>query len=155
MIRNWLADWEIFSLTMKKYMAINMYDCLNNDDIDGFLNGLKAFLASIPYTDRHKEIRKTESYYEVLIYLIFKSFSRFVQTQVKSCRGRVDIVMRHNDRIYILEIKIDGSAQEALQQINEKGYASPYIAEGKPIIKCGVSISSETCTLNEWITENL
>lgn len=74
-----------------------------------------------------------------------------LQTQVKTCRGRADMVMYTNKAIYVFELKMNKPAEEALRQIDEKGYMVPCIADGRKLVKCGISFSSETRTIEEWI----
>lgn len=84
--------------------------------------------------------------------LMFNFFYRNIQTEVRSIRGRADIVMYRPDVVYVLEIKVDKSADEALAQIDDKGYAIPYTdqANGRRVVKCGINISSEKRTVDEW-----
>lgn len=132
-------------------LILNLFNALRNDDIEDFFSILRSYLAGIPYSD--KEIVKRESYYETILYLIFSFMNRYVQTQVRSCRGRADIVMQYIDTIYVIEIKVDKSADEALKQIDDKGYMIPYESSGKRLIKCGVSFSTLTRTLQDWKVE--
>ena len=72
------------------------------------------------------------------------------QYQVKVARGRTDLVVFMRDAVYVMELKMRGTAQEALEQIDSKDYAIPYEAEGKPVIKIGMAFSQETRTVAEW-----
>ena len=96
---------------------------------------MRAYLAGIPYPEGGKEIledmSKNEYYYETIFYLIFSFMNRHIQTQVKTCRGRADMVMYTRKTIYVFELKINKPAQEALAQIDEKGYMIPYTADGR------------------------
>ena len=131
---------------------------LLGEDMDAALTAMRAYLAKIPYPDGGKEIlndlSKNEYYYETIFYLMFSFMNRYVQTQVKTCRGRADIVMHTAHSIFVFELKINKPAREALAQIDEKGYMLPYIAEGKRLVKCGVSFSTETRTIEEWVISN-
>ena len=77
--------------------------------------------------------------------------NRHVQTQVKTCRGRADMVMYTAKTIYVFELKINKPAQDALDQIDKKGYMVPYTADGRKLVKCGISFSTETRTIEEWM----
>lgn len=94
-------------------LVLDLFNVLHANDIDTFFSILKSYLASVPYSD--KLITKREAYYETILYLIFSFMNRYVQTQVRSCRGRADIVMQYKDSIYVIEIKIDKTAEEALR----------------------------------------
>ena len=127
---------------------------LLREDMDKAMTVLRAYLASIPYPEGGKEIlqdmEKSEYYYETIFYLMFSFMNRHIQTQVKTCRGRADMVMYTTKAIYVFELKINRPAQEALDQIDEKGYMIPYTADGRKLVKCGISFSTETRTIEEW-----
>ena len=72
---------------------------------------------------------------------------------MKVARGRTDVVVFMRDAVYVMELKMRGTAQEALDQINSKDYAIPYQAEGKPVVKIGIAFSQETKTVSDWIIE--
>ena len=95
---------------------------LKNNDIDGALERMQSFLAGIPYDLENK----SEKHFQTIIYLIFSLLGYYTQAEVKSAIGRADAVCRTKDRIYVFEFKVDGSAEEALRQIDEKGYLIPY-----------------------------
>ena len=73
-----------------------------------------------------------------------------VDTEVKSVLGRADVVVKTKSDIYVLELKVDDSVDNALDQINSKGYSIPYEADGRKVTKCGVSISSEARNIVHW-----
>jgi hypothetical protein len=77
--------------------------------------------------------------------------NRHIQTQVKTSRGRADMVMHTRKAIYVFELKINKSAELALRQIDEKGYMIPFTADGRKLIKCGINFSTTTRTIDEWI----
>ncbi len=78
---------------------------------------------------------------------------QFTQAEVQSAQGRADAVVQTPDYIYVFEFKLDGSAEEALHQINSKGYLIPYTADHRKLVKVGVSFNNETRNIGEWITE--
>ena len=96
------------------------------------------------------DMSKNEYYYETVFYLMFSFMNRHIQTQVKTCRGRADMVMRTSKAVYVFELKINKSAEDALKQIDEKGYMLPYAADGRKLVKCGISFSTETRTIEDW-----
>ena len=137
--------------------AGNFYASLLEHDIEAALKAMQAYFASIPYLDFGEkdldDITKYEAYYEVLTYVVFSIFNCRTFTQVKVARGRTDVVVFMRDAVYVMELKMRGTAQEALEQINAKDYAIPYQAEGKPVIKIGIAFSQETKTVSDWIVE--
>lgn len=135
----------------------NIYASLLKQDIDSALQYIKAFLASIPYLEHGnsqlENLTTFEAFYETIMYVIFSMMNNYVRTQVKSANGRSDIVMFVKDTVYVFELKINGTAQEALDQINSKGYLVPYEAGNKKVVKVGVAFSKETKTIEDWIVE--
>jgi len=125
------------------------------EDLEKAFTILRAYLAGIPYPDGGKEIledmEKNEYYYETIFYLIFSFMNRHIQTQVKTCRGRADMVMHTAKTVYVFELKMNKPAEEALKQIDEKGYMIPYTADGRKLVKCGISFSTQTRTIEEWL----
>lgn len=120
---------------------------LETGKVEAFLNRLRAFFADFPY-----ELNvKTERHYQVVFYLVFKLMGQFAQTEVKSARGRADAVVCTADYIYVFEFKLDGSAEAALRQIDDKGYLLPYEADGRKLVKVGVSFDAAERNLGEWL----
>ena len=111
-----------------------------------------AFLAGIPYTMRRKENEKErERYFQYTFYLILRLVSVYiVYVEKPQSQGRVDGIVETADYVYIFEFKLDGTAKEALRQIEEKGYDREYAADKRKIYRIGASFSSETGTIDEW-----
>ena len=111
-----------------------------------------SFLASIPYTMRRKEDEvERERYFQYTFYLILRLISVYtVYVEKVQSQGRVDCVLETPQYVYIFEFKLDGTAAEALQQIEEKGYAREYAADVRKVYKIGATFSSETGTIGEW-----
>ena len=125
---------------------------LRKGDIEGFRAGLTSFLASIPYTMRRKENeRERERYFHYTFYLIMRLISVYtVYTEKVQSHGRVDCIVETPDYVYIFEFKLDGTADEAMQQIEEKGYAREYESDRRMLYKTGAVFSSETGTIEDW-----
>lgn len=111
---------------MSASFVLQFNRALKNNDIDGALERMRSFLAGIPYDLENK----SEKHFQTIIYLIFSLLGYYTQAEVKSAVGRADAVCRTKDRVYVFEFKVDGSAEEALRQIDEKGYLIPYRFEG-------------------------
>ena len=88
------------------------------------------------------------------MYVVFSLLNSKVDTEVKSVLGRADVVIKTKNDIYVLELKVDDSVDNALAQIDSKGYAIPYEADGRTITKCGVTISSEVRNITHWRAVN-
>jgi hypothetical protein len=139
--------------------AGNFYVALMHHDMEAAMKQMQAFFASIPYLEFGEkeldDISKYEAYYEVLTYVVFSIFNYCTFTQVKVARGRTDVVVFMRDAVYVMELKMHGTADEALAQIDSKDYAIPYQAEGKPVVKIGIAFSKETKTLSDWKIKQL
>ncbi|MDR3123656.1 MAG: ATP-binding protein [Treponema sp.] len=142
---------------LQRFMASNFVEDLQKGNVDGFMNRLRAFISSIPYPDGHE----TERYYQNILYVIFALVGTYVQAETQSASGRCDLVVRTGvsgtDTVYVFEVKFSrkGSthtAREALEQIDDKGYAIPYTASGCALVKIGAVFDQETRTLSEWET---
>ena len=125
---------------------------LEDGKLDDFRTGLTSFLASIPYTMRRKENeRERERYFHYTFYLIMRLISVYtVYTEKVQSHGRVDCIVETPDYVYIFEFKLDGTAEEALSQIEEKGYAREYESDSRKLYKIGAVFSSETGTIEDW-----
>ena len=84
------------------------------------------------------------------MYVVFSLLNSKVDTEVKSVLDRADVVIKTKDNIYVLELKVDDSVDNVLAQIDSKGYAIPYEADGRQVTKCGVTISSEARNITHW-----
>jgi hypothetical protein len=105
------------------------------------------FFAGMPYDLSDN----TERHYQAVFYVVFTLMGQFVETEVRSARGRADAVVKTKDTIYIFEFKLNGSAEEALQQIDEKGYLIPYTLDGKRLVKIGVNFNKETRSVERYL----
>lgn len=122
---------------------------LKEGQVDAFMERLKCFFESIPY-DLNDQ---TERHYHVVFYLVFKLLGQYIESEVKSTRGRSDAVVRVPGTVYVFEFKLNGTAEEALQQIEEKGYLIPYTAEDtEKLIKVGVEFDRNTRNIGRWRT---
>ena len=116
------------------------------NDIEAALEHMRTYMATIPYDlENH-----SEKHYQTIFYLMFSFLNIYIRTEVKSAIGRADAVMHMPDTIYVFELKVDKSAEEALAQIDEKGYMLPYHAEGKRLVKIGISFDSTQRTIRDW-----
>jgi hypothetical protein len=118
---------------------------------------MKVYLASLPYIEGFKKklenISSAEGFYEWTLYLIFSMLNVYVRTQVKCAGGRTDMVVWMPDTIYVLELKADGTAEEALRQTDSNGYATAYTSDNRKVIKVGVSFDTKARTINSWIAK--
>lgn len=129
--------------------------CLRQGEIKQFHTLLTSFLASIHYSMRRKENeRERERYFHYTFYLLLRLISTFlIYTEKAQSQGRVDCIVETPQFIYIFEFKLDGSASEALKQIEEKGYAREYATDSRRLYRIGCSFSSESGTIDDWKVE--
>lgn len=122
---------------------------LRAGDVDAFLERLKVFFAGIPY----ELSNNTERHYQAIFYVVFTLMGQFVQAEVRSAKGRADAVVRTKDAVFVFEFKLNGSAEEALKQIDEKSYLIPYTLEGRKLVRIGVNFSKETRNIDHYIVK--
>ena len=121
--------------------------CVDRGDLDGIHRILEALFASIPYTQDRNPF---EHYFQTVIYLVFTMLGRFTSCEMHTVTGRVDCIVETEKYIYLFEFKRDGTAKEALKQIEEKGYALSFAADARKLYKIGVTFDSEKRILNGW-----
>lgn len=134
--------------------AAKFWRALKQNNIDLAMREMQAYMADVPYVEGFKkklaEAANAEGFYEYTMYLIFSMLNVYVSTQVKCAGGRVDMVVWMPDTIYVFEMKVNGTAEEALQQIDDRSYALPYQTDGRPVVKVGVKFNAETRTPESW-----
>ena len=128
--------------TMVAYLSRD----IRNGDMDAALHRLQTFLSTIPQCDN----TKYEGHYQQVFYIIFSLLGYYVDVEVRTPRGRVDIVLRTKTTLYVMELKLDKSAGEAMEQIDLKNYPERFALCGLPVVKVAVSFDSERCTIGGW-----
>ena len=123
---------------------------LREGDPDAFLTRLRAFFAGISYELNNR----TERHYQTIFYLVFKLMGQFAETEVRSAKGRADAVVKTADYIYVFEFKLDGSADQALAQIDDRGYLIPYTVDGRKLVKIGVNFDPAQRNIGDWKRED-
>ncbi len=116
---------------------------------EGFMERMQTLFEDNDY----RIAGKKEIYFQNAMYVIFKMMGFYTEVERATAKGRVDVVVKTKDFIYIIELKLDGSAEEALEQINAKGYALPYAQDSRKLFKIGVNFSSETRSIEEFVIE--
>ena len=116
-------------------------------DIEQAMVRLKAYLSSIS----NRLSNKNERDFQTVFYLIFNLMGALIKVEEDSAIGRADAVLHLPTAIYVFELKYDGSSEEALKQIDDKGYLIPYSADGKRLYKVGVNYDSTQRTICDWI----
>lgn len=116
---------------------------------NAFFHRLQSFFADTPY----ELVRDLELHYQNVLFIVFKLVGFYTEAEYHTSEGRVDLVVKTSDYIYVMEFKLEGTAEEALRQINEKHYAQPFEADGRRLFKIGVNFSSRTRNIERWVVE--
>jgi hypothetical protein len=119
---------------------------VRNGRPDDFMQRLQTMFSDTDY----KIVGKMELYFQNAMYVVFKLMGFYTEVERTTNRGRIDVLIKTKDYIYVMELKLDGSAEEALQQIEEKGYAQPFAQDKRKLYKIGVNFSSETRGIEDW-----
>ena len=117
--------------------------------VDSFMTRLQSFFADTPY----ELVRDLELHYQNVMFIEFKLLGFYTQAEYHTSKGRIDLLVKTDKYIYIMEFKLDGTAEQALQQINEKSYSAPFASDSRTIIKIGANFSNESRSLEKWIVE--
>ena len=141
------------------YTSVNVVDTsfqlfkfikeVESGDVDAFLSRLQSFFADTPY----ELIRNLEIHYQNVLFIVFKLAGFYVNVEYHTSRGRIDLVMQTDRYIYIMEFKLDGTAEEALKQIEDKQYALPFATDQRKLFKIGVNFDNATRNIAGWQVE--
>ena len=126
-----------------------MYRAINKRDMDTALKVLQEFLPTIPHTDN----TDYEGHYQQVLYIIFSLMNYYCDVEVHTARGRVDLVMRSKTDLYLIETKLNKSAEAAMHQIDLKDYAARFATCGLPITKVAIAFDSAARTFSDWLIE--
>jgi hypothetical protein len=129
-------------------LATTLPRALIKGDIEGAMNSLPSFFAAIPYDIQLKD----EKYYQTIVHLVFRMLGLRCQSEVRIAAGRIDTLVETKKHVYCFEFKLNGTAEEALAQINSKEYLLPWSGSGKELVKVGVSFDYEKRNIGEWKT---
>ena len=128
---------------------VNLVEAVRGGDAERFLSLLQAFYADGDY----QLVGKLEVYFQNSLMVLFRLMGFYVQVERHTSKGRMDVTIQTKDYVYILELKVDKSADEALQQIEDKQYAAPFAADTRKLFKIGVCFSSEERGIKDWKTK--
>ena len=149
MIRSLAANYLTPAEGTNSSFVIKFVKSVMAGDMEQALTLMRAYLAGVSY----RLANKTERDVQTIFYLVFSLIGSFIKVEEESAHGRADVVITLPSVVYVMELKLDGSAEAALRQIDDKGYLVPYSADGRRLVKVGVNYSSEERTLTEWKIE--
>jgi len=116
---------------------------------EAFMQRLKVFFAKIPYELNNEN----EKHYQAIFYVIFTLMGQYIDAEVRSADGRADAIVKTKDCIYVFEFKLNGTAEDAIKQIDEKDYLLPYTLDSRKLVKVGAEFCKEKRNLSRFIIE--
>ena len=116
---------------------------------DAFLRRLQSFFADTPY----ELVRNLELHYQNVLFIVFKLLGFYVKAEYHTSKGRIDLILQTDRFIYVMEFKLDGTAEEALRQIDDKGYALPFASDPRTLFRIGINFSAQTRNIEKWLVE--
>ena len=122
---------------------------MRNGDIDSFMLRLQSFFADTPY----ELARELELHYQNVLFIVFKLLGFYTEAEYHTSNGRIDMIVKTNNYIYVMEFKLNGSAEEAIKQINEKEYAKPFASDTRKLLKVGINFNNQIRGIEKWIVE--
>lgn len=147
---NFLVPYYTYSKSVNHATIIGQFvKSMERGDAEHFMELLQSFMAGIPY----ELVRNLEVHFQNMIYIIIKLMGLYVLAEYRTSRGRIDLLVGTDKYVYVIELKLEGSAEEALAQINEKDYTLPFTADDRKVIKIGANISSATRNIERWVVE--
>ena len=151
MMSNMMKYYFPRSISSGKISMQQFYAALKSGQIDEAFMYLKDFLSDIPNILNNKE----EKHFQTILYVMFTWLGFYTEVEVNTAVGRTDVVIKNEKNIFVLELKVDGSADDALAQINSKNYSIPYKYDGREVVKIGVNVSTENNvrTITDWKVE--
>ncbi|MBR2201122.1 MAG: PD-(D/E)XK nuclease domain-containing protein, partial [Bacteroidales bacterium] len=151
MMQNMMYYYFPQNFSSGKVSMKDFYFALRDGRIDDSMTALKDFMSQIPNILNNKE----EKHFQTILYVLFTWLGFYTETEVNTATGRMDVVIKNPKNIFVLELKVDGSAQDALDQINSKNYSIPFKYDGREVVKIGINISSDSGvrTIDKWIVE--
>ena len=143
-----LVPFYVWENTLKTHNSItDIYRAIRAEDLPEAFERLKTFLSAVPYA----EGATSEGHFQQMLYVVFSLMGMYLLTEVRTATGRMDVVWQSRTDVYVIELKIDRPAQEAIDQIDRKGYLVSYALDGRRLHKVGLSFSTKTRTIEEYI----
>jgi hypothetical protein len=131
------------------FVISNFVEEIKTGQVDAFLKRLSSLFADHPY----ELVKDMENHYQNVLFLVTKLMGFYVKAEYHTSDGRVDMVLQTDRFTYVMEFKLNGTAEEALQQIQDKNYTLPFEADQRSIIRVGINFSSTTRNIERWIVE--
>ena len=149
LMRSLIPEYITYDTLTTNTMVVNLARALTRDDMNGALCLLQTFLSTVPYCDN----ARSEGHFQQVFYIIFSLLGMYVDVEVHTPRGRVDLVIRTRTTLYVVELKLDQTADTAMQQIDLRNYPERFALCGLPVVKVAVNFDTEKHTLEGWKIE--
>ena len=150
LFRNLIPSYAGKSIPQGVIAVRDFVRAVKGGDADGFLTRLQSFLADIPY---ELSKNKPEIYFENNLYIIFRLMGYYVDAEYRTSAGRVDVLLRTDRYVYVMELKLNGTAADAIAQIDSRDYTLPFRADCRKVFKIGISFSKTTRNIDDWKVE--
>ncbi|MFK7983815.1 MAG: ATP-binding protein [Saprospiraceae bacterium] len=128
-------------------IVIKLRKAFLTNDVDKIISIINSLFKSIP---SHIFIKEKEAYYHSVVFLVFQYLGQFIEAEVNTSDGRIDAVVQTDSHIYVVEFKLDESADKAIQQIQTKAYLEKYKNQDKQLVGLGINFSSKSKNVSEW-----
>jgi hypothetical protein len=142
-----LPNYASIDNTQAAFFITNFVKEIRAGKVDDFLKRLSSLFADTPY----ELVKDLENHYQNVLFIVTKLMGFYVKAEYHTSEGRIDLVLQTNDYTYVMEFKLDGTAEEALAQINDKNYALPFATDNHRLVKVGINFSSKTRNIDRWV----
>jgi hypothetical protein len=144
-----LPYYSPISRSQSAFYIANFVEEVEAGKVDEFFTRLSSLFADTPY----ELVKDLENHYQNVLFIVTRLMGFYVKAEYHTSAGRIDLLLQTSDYIYVMEFKLDGTAEEALAQINDKNYAGPFAADERKLLKIGVNFSSTTRNIERWVIE--
>ena len=121
---------------------------IESGNAEGFMQRLQSFFAGTKFDQIAKD---TENWFQNVVFIVTTLCGLYIEAEHQTSNGRIDLVMKTDKYVYVMELKYDGTPEEALSQNYDKRYALPWQSDGRKVIKVGANFSSELRRLSGWV----
>jgi hypothetical protein len=144
-----LPNYTSIDNSQSAFFVTNFVKEIRAGKVDDFFKRLSSLFADTPY----ELVKDLENHYQNVLFIVTKLMGFYVKAEYHTSEGRIDTVLQTDDYTYVMEFKLNGTAEEALAQINSKNYSLPFAADNRKLIKVGVNFSSTTRNIENWLIE--
>jgi hypothetical protein len=142
-----LPNYTSIDYTQSAFFITNFVKDVRAGRIEEFMKRLSSLFADTPY----ELVKDLENHYQNVLFIVTKLMGFYVKAEYHTSEGRIDLLLQTADYTYIMEFKLDGTAEEALKQIDDRNYAAPFAADHRRLVKVGVNFSSTTRNIDRWL----